>query len=344
MQSHSLAVKVTDFGLARQKGGAASLMKSMVGTILYCSPEIVQHRPYTNKVDVWALGCLLYRMATLRDPFTGGNPISVARKIVECDYEHLGAEHSRLMQVTCEECLTVDPEKRPGIEEVCQLITPAFMQQLETVQRAMTSHCSDMQTLQGSHYSGTSAWDDYGSHGSHGSVQGHCTPTESPSPRTPSEDLSCATPGPGGKNLVRVPRRALRTVADPAQKAMAVVHRLAFLGHLPGCDDSQDSHHWAVCRYQEWLFSSPGHAAILKREVTRLMQRSSELVECRDPLGQLPLRGSAGADVASLALSYEQLYQYVIRVSSFYGYSCVPETGPPVSSMPSVGSHNSFNG
>lgn len=334
VQSHSLAVKVTDFGLARQKGGAASLMKSMVGTILYCSPEIVQHRPYTNKVDVWALGCLLYRMATLRDPFTGGNPISVARKIVECDYERLGSEHSQLMQVTCEECLAVDPEKRPGIEEVCQLITPAFMQQLEAVQRNMTSYWgSDMQTMQGSHYTGTSVWED-------GSVQGRCTPTESPSPRTPSE-LSCPTPGPGGKNLVRVPRRALRTVTDPAQKAMAVVHRLAFLGHLPGCDDSQDSHHWAVCRYQEWLFSSPSHAAILKREVTRLMQRSADLVECRDTFGQPPLRGSAGADVATLALTYEQLYQYVIRVSSFYGYSCVPETGPPLSSMPSVGSHNS---
>ncbi|CAE7320591.1 NEK10 [Symbiodinium necroappetens] len=336
VQSHSLAVKVTDFGLARQKGGAASLMKSMVGTILYCSPEIVQHRPYTNKVDVWALGCLLYRMATLRDPFTGGNPISVARKIVECDYERLGSEHSQLMQVTCEECLAIDPEKRPGIEEVCQLITPAFMQQLEAVQRNMTSYWgSDMQTMQGSHYTGTSVWED------DGSVQGRCTPTESPSPRTPSEELSCPTPGPGGKNLVRVPRRALRTVTDPAQKAMAVVHRLAFLGHLPGCDDSQDSHHWAVCRYQEWLFSSPSHAAILKREVTRLMQRSAEPVECRDTFGQPPLRGSAGADVAALALSYEQLYQYVIRVSSFYGYSCVPETGPPLSSMPSVGSHNS---
>jgi serine/threonine protein kinase len=337
VQSHSLTVKVTDFGLARQKAGAASLMKSMVGTILYCSPEIVQHKPYTNKVDVWALGCLLYRMATLRDPFTGGNPISVARKIVECDYERLGQSHSKQMQATCARCLAVDPDKRPGIDEVCQLITPAFMQQLEAVQRSMTtSHWgSDLQTMQGSHYTGTSLWED------EASVQGRCTPTEFPSPRTQSEDLSCPTPPENTTRRVRVPRRALRAVRDPAQKAMAVVHRLAFLGHLPpeGCGD--DSHHWAVCRYQEWLFSNPSHAAILKREVTKLMQRSSEPVECRDTFGHLPVRGSAGADVASLELSYDELYQCVIRVSSFYGYSCFPETGPPVSSMPSVRSHSS---
>merc|ERR1719181_1458166 len=77
VHAHTLAVKVADFGLARQKGACAgSMMKSFVGTILYSCPEIVQHQPYTNKTDVWALGCLLYKMATLRDPFQGSNPLS----------------------------------------------------------------------------------------------------------------------------------------------------------------------------------------------------------------------------------------------------------------------------
>merc|ERR1719440_2619199 len=79
-----LLAKLTDFGLAAEEDRAA--MQSAVGTILYSCPEIVQHQAYTSKADIWSLGCLLYKLAMLDDPFTGTNPLSVARKIVECGY------------------------------------------------------------------------------------------------------------------------------------------------------------------------------------------------------------------------------------------------------------------
>ena len=95
VQPQTLEAKLTDFGLARQKVStathAASMMKSMVGTILYSCPEIVQSSNYSNKADVWSLGCVLYKMATLRDPFQGNNPLVVARNIVECTYSRLEA-------------------------------------------------------------------------------------------------------------------------------------------------------------------------------------------------------------------------------------------------------------
>ena len=40
-------------------------MKSFVGTILYSCPEIVQSQPYTNKADIWSLGCIIYEIMTL---------------------------------------------------------------------------------------------------------------------------------------------------------------------------------------------------------------------------------------------------------------------------------------
>ena len=48
-----------------------SMMRSVVGTMLYSCPEIVQQQPYNAKADVWALGCILYQMATLEAPFAG---------------------------------------------------------------------------------------------------------------------------------------------------------------------------------------------------------------------------------------------------------------------------------
>jgi serine/threonine protein kinase len=42
------------------------VMESFVGTLAYTSPEVVQYEGYTEKVDIWSLGCILYQMATCK--------------------------------------------------------------------------------------------------------------------------------------------------------------------------------------------------------------------------------------------------------------------------------------
>lgn len=48
-----------------------------VGTPLYLAPELVLNKPYDSKIDVWALGCVLYHLANLETPFLGENLISL---------------------------------------------------------------------------------------------------------------------------------------------------------------------------------------------------------------------------------------------------------------------------
>ena len=72
---------LADFGLASERISYATLLQSVVGTISYSCPEIVQHHPYTDKADIWSLGCILYQMAQLEPPFAGGNPLTVAHKV-----------------------------------------------------------------------------------------------------------------------------------------------------------------------------------------------------------------------------------------------------------------------
>lgn len=38
------------------------LLSTRVGTPLYLAPELIRNRPYDSKVDIWALGCVLYYM------------------------------------------------------------------------------------------------------------------------------------------------------------------------------------------------------------------------------------------------------------------------------------------
>lgn len=93
-------VKICDFGLAKSKSVTEddSLLRSFVGTLLYSCPEIIENRPYSEKADIWALGCIVYEMLRGHSPFSAAhNPLTVAKKIVECEYEVLNDESKDLM-------------------------------------------------------------------------------------------------------------------------------------------------------------------------------------------------------------------------------------------------------
>lgn len=76
-------VKVTDFGIARA-GNAATLTQtgSILGTAHYLSPEQAQGEPSLAASDLYALGIVMYEMATGRLPFNGDNPVAIAMQHV----------------------------------------------------------------------------------------------------------------------------------------------------------------------------------------------------------------------------------------------------------------------
>ena len=53
-----------------------------MGTPYYLSPELCQGKQYDAKSDIWALGCILYEMASLQKTFDGTNLPALVNKIV----------------------------------------------------------------------------------------------------------------------------------------------------------------------------------------------------------------------------------------------------------------------
>lgn len=41
------------------------------------SPEMIQNKPYDYKIDIWALGILLFELIAGRAPFKGNSPDEV---------------------------------------------------------------------------------------------------------------------------------------------------------------------------------------------------------------------------------------------------------------------------
>ena len=63
-------------GVSKIVASSAAMQGTRVGTPLYLSPELVKQQPYSFKVDIWALGCVLYHISCLRPPFKGENLIA----------------------------------------------------------------------------------------------------------------------------------------------------------------------------------------------------------------------------------------------------------------------------
>ena len=130
-------LKLIDFGIAKEKDSNTTNINrdSTVGTLNYMSPEAItnegegdeQLHKLGRASDVWSLGCILYQMAMLKPPFEGGNPLVVARTIVEGTYAPLSGSYTPLMHQVVGRMLCVVPEQRPDIDEVAQSISPLLL-------------------------------------------------------------------------------------------------------------------------------------------------------------------------------------------------------------------------
>jgi serine/threonine-protein kinase len=72
-------VKVLDFGLAKsfapdRAGNTMTQAGEMLGTPAYLAPEIALGNPCDGRVDLYSLGCMLYRMLSGRLPFDSASP------------------------------------------------------------------------------------------------------------------------------------------------------------------------------------------------------------------------------------------------------------------------------
>ncbi|TNJ28482.1 Kinase, NEK [Giardia muris] len=109
-------VKICDFGVSRPLG-KESLAATYAGTRIYMAPEIVRNLPYTEKVDVWSIGCIALELATLRRvPF--GAPGDTEVIYAKNPPIHIPGNYSEDLKIFIEACLQVDQQDRCTVYEL----------------------------------------------------------------------------------------------------------------------------------------------------------------------------------------------------------------------------------
>ncbi len=78
-------VTVTDFGVAKAAGQAHRPTETgeMKGKLSYMAPEQVKSKDIDHRVDIFALGCVLYQATLGQRPFHGGDALATMYKLLE---------------------------------------------------------------------------------------------------------------------------------------------------------------------------------------------------------------------------------------------------------------------
>jgi serine/threonine protein kinase len=112
-------VKILDFGLARPLDATSPLTQfgALMGTVGYLAPEQAAGENIDQRVDLFSLGCVLYRMATGRLPFSGSGLLGYLASLAT-DHpsapNHVNAEVPGDLSRLIMQLLAKNPAERPG--------------------------------------------------------------------------------------------------------------------------------------------------------------------------------------------------------------------------------------
>ncbi|VEU22288.1 DEKNAAC103338 [Brettanomyces naardenensis] len=109
-------VKLSDFGWSVY-APQDTRRTTMCGTLDYLPPEMVEAKSHDEKVDVWALGVLLYELLVGRPPFEDEHSSTTYKRIAKVDLkipQFVSSEAADLIKGL----LRYDPVKRMKLEDV----------------------------------------------------------------------------------------------------------------------------------------------------------------------------------------------------------------------------------
>uniref|UniRef100_A0A8C6EUX0 non-specific serine/threonine protein kinase n=1 Tax=Marmota marmota marmota TaxID=9994 RepID=A0A8C6EUX0_MARMA len=107
-------------GILFQEDQTVELARTCIGTPYYLSPEICENKPYNNKSDIWALGCVLYEMCTLKHAFEAGNMKNLVLKIISGSFPPVSLHYSYDLRSLLSQLFKRNPRDRPSVNSILE--------------------------------------------------------------------------------------------------------------------------------------------------------------------------------------------------------------------------------
>ncbi|XP_059656422.1 serine/threonine-protein kinase STY8-like [Cornus florida] len=115
-------VKVADFGVARVQV-QSGVMTAETGTYRWMAPEVIEHKPYDHKADVFSYGIVLWELLTKELPYSYLTPIQAAIGVVQQGLRPTIPKntHPKLAELL-QKCWQQNPTLRPEFSEILGIL------------------------------------------------------------------------------------------------------------------------------------------------------------------------------------------------------------------------------
>ncbi|KAG5542854.1 hypothetical protein RHGRI_015821 [Rhododendron griersonianum] len=115
-------VKVADFGVAKVQT-PTGVMTAETGTYRWMAPEVIEHKPYDGKADVFSFGIVLWELLTRKVPYDQLTPLQAAVGVVQKGLRPLVPPNTHpKMAALLERCWQQNPSSRPNFSEITEML------------------------------------------------------------------------------------------------------------------------------------------------------------------------------------------------------------------------------
>ena len=101
--------------------GSCDLAHTIVGTPYYMSPELFTNQPYNHKSDIWALGCCIHEIASLKPAFSARTINALMYKIIQGKIPCIPREYGNELAQLVLQMMSHNADKRPSVHQILRM-------------------------------------------------------------------------------------------------------------------------------------------------------------------------------------------------------------------------------